>query len=307
MEETATDRNTDIRILAKKFLGNLTAHNYSAESVQDYGYVLKYFNDFIAARRKIKALDVTPQDIADYRLSLVKRKLKQNSLYVYLRAIRLFFKYLQEQDHVFLNPAVDMELPGMDRRLQPVPTEDEITLLLSLPDISTPIGMRDRSVLETLYSTAIRREEAAAVSLGDIDMAGSTLKVMGKGKQERIVPLGRKAMNWIKRYTMEARDALMNGNTKEPALWLNSQGKRLRGQQIHILVRTYARSCDDIKTHITTHSLRRACATHMLQNGASPFDIQLLLGHADLTHLKNYLRISISDLKAMHQRTRLGE
>jgi integrase/recombinase XerD len=99
----------------------------------------------------------------------------------------------------------------------------------------------------------------------------------------------------------------MNANMNESALWLNQEGKRLSGQLLHIMIKRYVRSSDAISTHITPHSLRRACATHMLQHGASPFDIQLLLGHADLSHLRNYLRISIHDLKAMHEKTRLGE
>jgi integrase/recombinase XerD len=307
MDETATDKNTKIDVLAGEFISHLAAHNHSPNSVRGYRHMIRDFNDFMKASGKSKAVDITPQDIADYRLNLVERKFKHNSMYTYLRTIRSFFKYLHDQDHVFVDPAAGMRLPGLDRYLQPVPTEDEIRKLLSLPDTGTPLGVRDRSILETLYSTALRREEAAAVNQQDIDLLHCAVRIMGKGKKERIVPLGREALAWVRRYLDEARDKLMNGRTAEPALWLNTQGGRLSGQQMHRFVKSYAKSCEAIKTPITTHSLRRACATHMLQHGASPFHIQMLLGHSDLTHLRNYLRLSIHDLKAAHERTRLNE
>lgn len=306
MEETATDRNTEIDIHADEFLSDLAVHNHSTRSVRGYRYIMLDFSAFVKARGRSQVVAVTPQDIADYRLSLVERRLKLNSMYTYLRVVRLFFKYLHGHEHLFVNPAVDMELPGADRSLQPVPTEEEVKTLLSLPDTSTPKGMRDRAIIETLYSTALRREEVARVNQQDVDLVHGTIRIMGKGKRERMVPLGREAMNWIKRYLDEARDKLTDGRAGEPALWLNTEGKRLSSEQVHIFVKRYARSCDGIKTLITTHSLRRACATHMLQHGASPLEVQMLLGHSDMSHLRNYLRLSIRDLKVAHQRTRLG-
>jgi len=307
MEETKDRNSNDITVLAGEFIENLRMLKYSGSSTKSYSNSLDHFNHFIKARGRNSAVEVTAHDIADYRLNLVERGLKQNSLYIYLRVVRLFFKYLHDNEHVFVNPAAGMKMPGPDRRLPSVPTENEIIALLSLPDTGTPIGMRDRAILETLYSTAMRNGELVSMDVRDLDMAQSTIRIMGKGKQERIVPMGREAMNWVKRYLVEVRDGLMNANMNESALWLNQEGKRLSGQLLHIMIKRYVRSSDAISTHITPHSLRRACATHMLQHGASPFDIQLLLGHADLSHLRNYLRISIHDLKAMHEKTRLGE
>jgi integrase/recombinase XerD len=309
MEETATNTNTEIEILAEEFLSHLATHNHSARSVGGYRYIMQYFSDFMKARGISSPLDVTPQDIDDYRLNLVERKFKQNSLYTYLRVIKLFFKFLHDHDHVFVNAAQDMKMLGPDKRLQPVPTEDEVTQLLTAPDTTTPAGIRDRAILETIYSAALRREEAAAVDQKDVDMVHCTIRILGKGERERIVPLGKEAMNWMKRYIEESRNMFMaiNGKSDEPALWLNHHGKRLSGQHVNLLIKRYARSCEGIKTHITSHSLRRACATHMLQRGANPMEIQLLLGHADLSHLRNYLRLSIHDLKAAHEKTRLGQ
>lgn len=307
MDQTTPHSDTDIAILAGQFLGNLAAHNYSARSVDDYRYALKNFTGFVQARGKTAALAIKPQDIADYRLSLVERRLKQNSLYVYLRVVRMFFRYLVEQDCLFVNPAADMEMPGPDRKLQPVPTEEEVAMLLASPDTSSPAGIRDRAMLETLYSTATRREELVGMDVKDVDFAACTIRIKGKGGHERVVPLGKGAMEWLKRYLSEARDTLAHGRPEEPWLWFSNYGRRLSGQVLITIIKGYARACCGIKTHITTHSLRRACATHMLQRGANPLEIQMLLGHADLTHLRHYLRLSIHDLKAAHEKTRLGE
>lgn len=304
--EPATGNNRDIHVFAEEFLGNLTTNKYTPPSVNSYRFAIRRFAAFIQSKGKSSPLEITPQDLADYRLSLVERRLKQNSMYAYLRVVRLFLGYLHERDHVFVNPAVGMEMVGADRRLQPVPTEDEIRMLLSLPAPTNPEGIRDRAILETMYSTALRNGETVNMNVEDVNLTESTIRVLGKGSRERIVPLGRVALDWLKRY-LEARDNLLDGNTEESALWLNTRGMRLSGQLLNILVKTYARSCAQIRTPVTTHSLRRACATHMLQRGASPVEIQLLLGHADMKHLRNYLRVSIFDLKAAHEKTRVAE
>ena len=306
MDNTQPHSDTEIDIRAAEFLGNLANHNYSTRSVDGYRLTLKQFTTFMRGRWKRAVLQITPQDLADYRLSLIERKLKQNSLYVYLRVVALFCRYLHEHEHVFVNPAAGMETVGPDRSLQPVPTEDEIRTLLTLPDTSSPLGIRDRALFEVIYSTAARNGETVNMNVKDVDLVAGTIRIMGKGMRERVVPLGKSATEWLTRYLAEVRDTL-GGKPEEPALWLNSLGARLSGQVLGIVIKGYARACESIKTEITTHSLRRACATHMLQHGANPPEIQLLLGHGDLSHLRNYLRLTVVDLKAAHQKTAVGE
>lgn len=307
MATTCSHSDSGISVLAGKFLEELAAHKYSAATVYGYRRILALFSAFLEGRNKTQPLDITPEELAAFRLALVERRLMQNSVYTYLRAIGMFCAYLHEHDHVFVNPVAGMKSVGPDRRLQPAPTEQEVAALLALPDTKTALGIRDRAMLETLYGTAVRKSEAVGMNVGDMDLAAATIRVKGKGGHERVVPLGSHAVAWIGRYLGEVREGLKNGDPAEPALWLDGRGHRMSGQVLAKLVKHYAKQSAEIKTHVTTHSLRRACATHMLQHGANPVEIQLLLGHADLTHLKNYLRLNIRDLKAAHEKTRVGE
>jgi site-specific recombinase XerD len=259
----------------------------------------------IASIGKSDVREIGRRDLERYRLSLVDRGFKPASVSVYFRAARLFFRYLEERQVIFENPAAGHPPIRSARTLQPVPTEEEMRILLAQPDVSTPVGLRDRAILETMYSAGIRRQETLDLKVGSVDLERGVVRVMGKGQRERMAPLGPAAVEWLGRYLAEVRPGLVGAASGE-ALWLACNGKALDGNALQAMMWRY-RQAPGIITNIGLHSIRRACATHMLRRGASPVTIQMLLGHADMKHLSQYLRLTISDLQCAHAASRVGQ
>ena len=220
----------------------------------------------------------------------------------YLRAVRQLYAHLVGNREAFLNPAADVSV-RVPKTLVPAPTEEEIERLLAHPDTDTPVGIRDRALLETAYGTGARVGELCRLRMADIDLKDKTVRLLGKGKRERVVPLGSKAAKWLSRYLAEARPRLLG--TETDMLWVGRDGLVLSypGMRAAVLHHAHAAGLDG---KCSPHGIRRACATHMLQHGAHPVDIQLLLGHASMRHLSQYLRLSITDIKAAHEQSKPG-
>ena len=304
------------RTRVEAYLASLKSRRYSVKTLQTYGFALHTFLSFFqpeagppkpcAKEEAAKDLqDITAEDIETYRLHLMRRGLAPASLEVFLRSVRLFFRWLEETGRVFLNPCGDFVPVQPVRRLHPVPSEDDLRRLLERPDVSTVKGLRDRALLETAYACGARREELARLRLRDVDLNAGTIRIRGKGSVERMTPLGRHAAYWLGRYLDEARPRLLSGTPEPEALWLGVSGRPFSGELMNRQVKKYARAAGT-SIPVTLHGLRRACATHMLQHGAHPVQLQMLLGHATLRHLSPYLRLTITDLKRMHASSRPG-
>ena len=186
----------------------------------------------------------------------------------------------------------------------PVPSEEEVRRLLGQPDITTPVGMRDRALLETAYGTGARLKELVGLTLDRVVLADQTVRLMGKGSKERLVPLGGPAAEWLGRYLAEARPKLLRVSTSDQ-LWISLRGDPLGYGGVIAVVRLHARA-SGMAHPISPHALRRACVTHMLRRGASPAVLQEMLGHASLGSLSQYLQVAIRDIKDMHAHTRPG-
>jgi integrase/recombinase XerD len=223
-----------------------------------------------------------------------------------MRAVRNLFNWMEDTQAIFTNPADRMVVPNPGRKLMPVPTEAEIKRLLARPNVTTPVGIRDRAIIETGYCCGLRREELASLTIFDPDLDTASLRVMGKGRKERALPLGRHALHWLKQYMLQARPKLAGERLDIDALWLKPGGKALSSAGLSIRIKHYAREAK-LKRSITPHSLRRACATHMLHHGAHPVQIQMLLGHANMQHLSQYLRLTITDIKKIHAQSSPGK
>jgi len=288
-----------------EFLATLRRRNYSDTTIEHYRGGLKDLLAFLAARGCARLQDVTAEDLDAYRLHLDGRPLKVRTIEHYLRSARLFFGHLAETQQLFMNPARDLALPRVPRDLQPVPTEPEIERLLAQPDVATAYGVRDRAILEVLYSTAMRLAELVGLSLFDPDLDRGTVRVLGKGRKERTVPLGSLAVEWLKPYLAEVRPKLQTVHRNQTALWLGKGGAPLGRVRVQQMLRDYAAAAG-ISTPISPHTIRRACATHMLARGAHPVQVQMLLGHASLRSLSQYLRVTVSDLKQAHRATNPG-
>jgi len=295
------NNSTGITVLAQQYLEALRARRYSPRSVETYGQALR---DFISHVKKPDVRTIDRCDLERYRTELLDRRFKASSIAVYFQSLKLFFRGLEEKQVIFENPAAGLAAMRTPKPLQPVPTEEEMEILLAQPDVSTPTGVRDRALLETAYSTGVRSQELLALRVESLDLAAGRARVLGKGSRERMVPLGAEAVRWLQSYLEQARPALARKDAD--SLWLGTYGQALDENALHQIMLRH-RTAPGIVTRIGLHSIRRACATHMLRRGASPAAIQILLGHASMQHLSQYLRLSLADIKRMHESSRVGQ
>lgn len=222
---------------------------------------------------------------------------------VLLTPLRSFFKWLTRENHILYNPASELEIPKKPKRLpRAILQLDDIEHLLNQTNIETVQGIRDRAIIEVLYSTGMRRMELAKLGIYDIDVKRSIVYIKeGKGNRDRVIPIGERALAWLERYKLEVRPALVvepdNG-----ILFITDYGAPFARDQLTHMVKKYlTRAGLDVAG--SCHLLRHACATHMLENGADIRFIQAMLGHDDLNTTEIYTRVSIEKLKAVHNAT----
>ena len=311
MEKIDMDKKTvhsgkTIVIQVQAFLQHLRDLKYSQKSIESFHNGLRRFISFLTAINKERPQDVTSQDLDHYRLRLVEDNLAGATILLYLRSVKKFFAFLETKQQIFINPAARLTYPKVPRKLQPVPSVEDMKKLLNQPDLATLSGIRDRAILEIFYSSGLRLEELVGLDLGDLDSKNKTIKVLGKGSKERVLPIGKMALSWLDTYLEEARPQLVKKNRDKGAMFLgNGLGRRINPLIVERQVKDYAQAAG--LSQITPHALRRACATHMLQGGAHPLEIQTLLGHSSLGTLRQYLKVTIREMKAMHEKSRLGQ
>ena len=225
------------------------------------------------------------------------------SQHVMLTPIKTFFKWLTKENHILYNPASELELPQKPKRLPKtiLPVED-IEAILAQPDIETAAGLRDRAIMELLYSTGIRRMELVKLTVYDLDTRRSTLMIReGKGKKDRLLPIGQRALAWVAKYQQESRPTLITGKDSG-SLFITDQGTPFRRGALGGRIKRYIRAAD-IEVAGSCHLFRHAMATHMLENGADIRFIQVMLGHEDLSTTEIYTRVSIEKLRQIHALT----
>jgi integrase/recombinase XerD len=218
-----------------------------------------------------------------------------------LTPVIAFFKWLTRENHILYNPAGDLEMP---RRMHRLPKHllsvAEVEHAINQPDTAQAAGVRDRAMLETLYSSGVRRSELIALQLVDVDLERGALMVrQGKGGRDRLIPLGARACAWVRRYSEEVRPELLAGDTQ--TLFLTDWGTPFEKGHLTMLVGRYLRASG--VAHGSCHALRHAMATHMLENGADTRFIQAILGHAELSTTQIYTHVVIEKLKAVHALT----
>jgi integrase/recombinase XerD len=223
-----------------------------------------------------------------------------------LQTLRRWFRWLVRQNHLVSNPAADIELPRLPRRILPrVLNVAEIEQVLAQPVLDGPVGLRDRAMLEVLYSTAIRRSECVRLALFDVDASRGVLSVrQGKGRKDRVVPIGSRALAWVEAYVREARPTLLLDHT-ERTLFLSTKGGPLVADALSALTRRYVEAADLGKSG-SCHLFRHTAATQMLEHGADLRYVQEMLGHSHLATTQIYTHVSIAKLKAIHEATHPG-
>lgn len=217
--------------------------------------------------------------------------------------VKSFFRWLTREHYILFNPASELQLPKRQRKLpRAILSVTEVENLLSQTDINDPYGIRDRAIMEVLYSTGIRRMEVVNLKLHDIDhQLGTVFIHQGKGQKDRVVPIGERALAWLKKYQDTVRPELMIGDD-DYTLFLNQYGEQMSMDALSRRVRLYMKAAD-IDKQGSCHLFRHSMATHMLENGADIRYIQELLGHAKLDTTQIYTQVSIKKLKAIHQAT----
>jgi integrase/recombinase XerC len=240
------------------------------------------------------------RDIIRVYLRALFRSNKRNSIARKLASIRSFFQYLVREGIISGNPAKGVATPKTEKYLPHTLTIDEVFRLLDAPDTSNLLGTRDRAILELLYSSGIRVGELTQLNCDDVDLELGITKVLGKGRKERIVPIGSKASEAIRDYLGTRRSS--SGNRDQSPLFVNARGGRLTDRSVRRVVGKYGKQCGLAK-NIGPHALRHTFATHLLDSGADLRDIQELLGHVSLSTTQKYTHVSIDGLMDVYDRS----
>jgi len=213
-------------------------------------------------------------------------------------AMKRFYQFLSREKLITIDPSHDLQSPRIGRSLPKSLSEADVEALLAAPDLNTPLGVRDKAMLETLYATGLRVTELVTLKIAQVSLDMNVVRVTGKGSKERLVPMGMSAADWIKRYLGEARDAILGGK-KSPDLFVTHHGKCMTRQMFWHGIKKHALRAG-IHSALSPHTLRHAFATHLINHGADLRVVQLLLGHADITTTQIYTHVAQERLKQLH-------
>ena len=217
----------------------------------------------------------------------------------YLSTLRRFYRWQVGRGRIVSDPTLKLANPSLPSRLPKVMSEKQVESLLDAPDLDTPLGLRDRAMLETIYATGLRVSELVNVKLHEVGLADGVLRALGKGSKERLVPLGQLAIDWITRYLHEARPDILHGQQSD-ALFVTARGGAMTRQAFWQLIKRYALVAGIDPARLSPHVLRHAFATHLLNHGADLRVVQLLLGHADISTTQIYTHVARERLKSLH-------
>lgn len=292
-----------------RFIQSLQVQQFSKQTVHSREIYLKRFIRWCEERGVQTPQDITKPIIERYQRHLyLYRKTNGEPLSIsgqlsYLQSIRAWFKWLSKQNYILYNPASDIELPRNTKRLpKNILTASDAETIINQPDTGTANGVRDRAILETLYSTGIRRTELINLKVGDIDQQRGTVMIsQGKGNKDRMIPIGERAILWIETYKTHVRPDLVIGMSHN-LLFLSRNGQELGASWLSRKVAKYIDQANIGKTG-SCHLFRHTMATLMLENGADIRYIQAMLGHAKLDTTQIYTQVGIQKLKDIHTAT----
>lgn len=242
---------------------------------------------------------VAPLDIVKYIGKLRDAGISPRSSARKLTTIRMFYRFLNTEGYIKSNPTLLVELPKGISRLPKALSLNDVDKLLAAPDTKTPLGSRDKAMLELLYATGLRVSELVSLKVGDVNLDIGYLMAFGKGLKERIVPMGESSQGWIKKYMADGRPRLFKGQSEY--LFINRSGEHLSRQGFWKIIKSCARKAN-IAVSITPHTLRHSFATHLLERGADLRSVQMMLGHADISTTQIYTHVTAERLKEIHKK-----
>jgi len=283
--------------LFDRFMNYLRAErNASTHTISTYADALQEFFHFLREKRIPSPAQVDRYTWRLYLSHLIKRGLARTSINCKQSAVRSFYRYLEREGLVLANPLKKAPSPKLDRRLPGFLTVEETVQLLQAPDVSRPVGMRDRALLELLYASGLRVSELVSLDLEQVNFITKEIRVWGKGAKERVVLMGKPAAEALLHYIQQGRPKLV-GSRSSQALFLNQYGGRLPARRVQKILEKYSRHIDK-KVH--PHLLRHTFATHLLDGGADLRVVQELLGHAQLASTQIYTHVTRSQARKVY-------
>ena len=286
--------------LIDKFLDTLWLEKgLSENTLKSYRHDLASFADWLD-RQAMSISSVKRTDLNKYLSYRLDRGLKARSTARSLSCLRALYRYLLREKIIEDDPTLRVENPKLGRPLPDTLTESDVEKLLAAPDIKTPLGMRDRTMLEVLYACGLRVSELTGLKLSEINLRQGVIRIIGKGSKERLVPMGEEAISWLTRYLAEARNDLLKNNLAQDVVFPSNRGVEMTRQTFWHRIRELAKKAD-IQKKLSPHTLRHAFATHLLNHGADLRVVQLLLGHSDLSTTQIYTHIARERMKELHQ------
>jgi integrase/recombinase XerD len=271
----------------------------SRNTLESYRRDLLKFAAWLEQQGRASLLEATHADIQGFLAHLVSgEQAKATSTSRAISSLKLLFRYLLRQNKISEDPTLQIATPKLPRSLPKSLTEQDVELLLNAPDVETPLGLRDRTMLEVLYATGLRVSELVTLTVAQVSLDMGVVRVMGKGSKERLVPLGEEALDWIRRYLAEGRPALLAGKLCD-ALFVTRRAECMTRQMFWYLIKKHAKH-GGLSKSLSPHTLRHAFATHLLNHGADLRVVQMLLGHADISTTQIYTHVARERLKALH-------
>jgi len=288
--------------LLSAYSEHLKIRNYAPSSIGHYTQHLHGFFAWLTENTIRDVKKITRGLLTDWQATITARPdYAAATVAMKVRAVKRFFAYLEETNHILINPAEYLKEPKKETRLpRTVLTDREVRKILEQPNLSTLTGIRDRTILEVFYSTGLRLEELIALTIYDADLQGGLLRVnKGKGAKDRVIPLGKHASAFLKEYSSRVRPRLTSNNKPSRTLFVNRAGHPVSRQVIELMVRTCAHKAGSAKK-VTPHVFRHSFATALVRNGADITAVQKMLGHATLKVTQLYTKVAGVEVKKTH-------
>ena len=294
----------EVTVMIAEFKQHLKTCGYTRATVACYSGYLTLFKHWLLANNITDLKAVTCRVIADYHAQVMARPLAIESKALYIRPVKRLFEHLLASNRLLIDPTEGIvETHRRGCKLAPVLTVEEMQRLLNQPNLSLRSQIRDRAIMEVLYSTAIRLNELLALQVYHVDLADKVLFIKkGKGRRQRVVPLGKQAVKFLKEYLVNIRPRWIKRYRQERRLFLNNRGRAISGANIRFFIRVY-RLAAGIKKPVSPHTFRRSCATHLMRQGADIRYVQELLGHVSLKTTQVYAQAAAVDVKQTHAKT----
>ncbi|MGP1717016.1 MAG: site-specific tyrosine recombinase XerD [Methylophilus sp.] len=269
----------------------------SPNTLASYRNDLKGFSEW-ASKHALTLWEVQSHHVQEY-LAHRFPQVKVRSINRLIATLRRFYRYALLMNLIKQDPTLHIEAPKMPKQLPKTMSESQVEDLLHAPDVDTPLGMRDRAMLELLYASGLRVSELVNISIAEVSTQDGVVRVTGKGRKTRLVPMGQEAAEWIDRYLAQARAGILKGSLSN-AVFVTNRGDAMTRHAFWHLIQRYALQAG-ISQHISPHVLRHAFATHLLNHGADLRVVQMLLGHADISTTQIYTHVARERLQQLHK------